>query len=339
MTSPGVQPYVWMLCGSVSFTVMAELAFGLTRETDWPLVASVRAGFAAVFAALLAYGAGARLVFWRPARLWIRSLAGSCSMVCTFYAFAKLPTVDVLTLTNTFPLWVTLLGWPLYGQVPSRGVWLAVASGVLGVALIEQPHLESGNTGALAALAAAIFTAVAMLGLHALSEVQPLAIVVHFSLVATAFCVAAACLLPRRFGPLHLEQPDLLIRLFFLGLSATIGQVFLTRAFGSGAPAKVSVVGLSQIVMVFAYDVAFRGHEVNALAILGTALVVTPTAWILIHEPRRVPPASVDIRATQSNPKAESNNEATSVMGNGLAGARPCPTISGRSCGSDAARP
>src|SRR5262245_19932381 len=99
MADAGSKPYLWMLCGSFSFTIMAVLAFGLTRECDWPIVASARAAFAAMFAALLAFLAGAKLVFLRPRRLWIRSIAGSCSMICTFYAFAKLPTVDVLTLT------------------------------------------------------------------------------------------------------------------------------------------------------------------------------------------------------------------------------------------------
>jgi len=283
MTDAGSKPYIWMLCGSFSFTIMAELAYGLTRECDWTIVAIARSAFAASFAALLAMLLGAKLVFLRPLRLWIRSTAGSCSMLCTFYAFAKLPTVDVLTLTNTFPLWVALLSWPLYGKIPNGRVWLAVAAGVVGVALIEQPHLEAGNAGAIAALGAAFFTAIAMLGLHSLSEIDPLAVVVHFSLVATVFCIGAALVVPRSFEPLHIESGFVWLKLFGLGLSATIGQVFLTLAFGSGSPAKVSVVGLTQIVFVFGYDVAFRDHGVNTVAVVGTVLVLAPTAWLLLH--------------------------------------------------------
>src|SRR5258707_193050 len=79
---------------------------------------------------------GARLVFW-PWRLWVRSVAGSCSMVCTFFAFAKLPAADVLTLTNTFPIWVAVLSWPLYGRPPGGKMLLAIGVGVLGVVLVE----------------------------------------------------------------------------------------------------------------------------------------------------------------------------------------------------------
>lgn len=317
MTVPGTKPYLWMLCGSFSFTIMAELAYGLTRECDWPVVAIARAAFAAIFASFLAYLVGAKLIFLRPRRLWIRSIAGSCSMVCTFYAFANLPTVDVLTLTNTFPLWVALLSWPLYGKVPNWKVWVAVLAGIVGVALIEQPHLAAGNTGAISALAAAVFTAVAMLGLHSLSEVEPLAVVVHFSAVATAFCVAAALIMPRQFEPLHVESGLVWLKLFFLGLTATIGQVFLTRAFGSGSPAKVSVVGLSQIVMVFAYDVSFRGHVVNATALVGTVLVLAPTAWVMLHEDDQ------PIEPHHSSPSADNSNPATEVIETSAPGERP----------------
>ena len=125
MSHPDLRPYLWMLSGSFSFTLMAVLAHDLlqvSRACDWQLVATFRAGLVAVFAAILARLAGAKLVFW-PWRLWVRSVAGSCSMVCTFYSFARLPTADVITLTNTFPIWVTILSWPLYGHCPARRWW------------------------------------------------------------------------------------------------------------------------------------------------------------------------------------------------------------------------
>ena len=92
MTRPAARPYVWMLCGSFSFTLMVELAHHLTQVSgrcDWQTVAVFRAGLVAIIAGVMARVAGAKLVFW-PWRLWVRSLAGSLSMVCTFYSFAKL---------------------------------------------------------------------------------------------------------------------------------------------------------------------------------------------------------------------------------------------------------
>ena len=270
-----------MLAGSFSFTGMAAFAKILTEHCDWQIVAIARAGLVALLAALMAYLAGAKLVFLRPRRLWIRSIAGSCSMVCTFYAFSKLPMADVLTLTNTFPIWVALISWPLYGKPPGWKMWLAIFVGIAGVALVEQPHLESANAGVFAALAAAAFTGVAMLGLHSLKGVDPRAIVVHFSAVATIVCIGAYYAFPRSHDPVALLEPVALLYLLGMAVSATIGQYFLTLAFGSGAPAKVAVVGLTQIVMGLALGVWLWDHPVDEVTVLGTLLVIAPTAWLL----------------------------------------------------------
>ncbi len=288
MTHADARPYLWMLSGSFAFTLMAEFAHVLTRVCDWQLVAVARAGLVAVIAAAFAGAAGAKLVFW-PWRLWVRSVAGSCSMVCTFYAFAKLPAADVLTLTNTFPIWVALLSWPLTGRPPGVKMVLAILVGLVGVVLVAQPHLESGNFGVYSALAAAAFTAVAMLGLHSLKGIDPRAIVVHFSAVATVVCVAAYFVGPVERDPAGVAEPWVLLKLAGMAVSATVGQLFLTLAFGGGAPAKVSVVGLSQIVMGLVFDAVLWGREVNAVALVGTALVIAPTAWLLVLSTRQSP--------------------------------------------------
>jgi len=280
MSHPAARPYVWMLCGSFSFTLMAVLAHVLTRAADWQTVAVFRAGLVAAFAAALARATGAALVFW-PWRLWVRSVAGSCSMICTFYAFGNLPVGDVVTLTNTFPIWVAVLSWPLYGHLPGARMLGAILVGVAGVVLVEQPHLEAGNLGVAAALAAALFTAVAMLGLHSLGGLDPRAIVVHFSAVATVFCVGALLVGPRTHDPAHVLEWGVVWRLLAMGATALVGQLFLTLAFSHGAPAKVSVIGLTQIVFALAFDIWLFDRQVNAATLAGTALVIAPTAWLL----------------------------------------------------------
>src|SRR6266540_3808440 len=243
MIQPGSRPYVWMLSGTFSFSLMVEFAFDLTQKSkscDWQTVAIARSSLVALFAGLMAWAAGARLVLW-PWRLWVRGLAGSGSMVCTFYSFGQLPAVDVVTLTNTFPLWVAILSWPVYGRFPGLKMWIAILMGVAGVALVEQPHLESGNDGVITALMAAFLSAIAMLGLHALNDIDPRAIVLHFSAVATVFCVVAFFAFPRSIATERVVEGSVMVKLLGLGLSATIGQILLTLAFGNGAPAKVSV--------------------------------------------------------------------------------------------------
>ncbi len=276
-----VSPYLWMVSGSLAFAVMGTLAHALREQFDWPVIALTRSVIALVCAAGLALAARAPLVFWRPRILWMRSLAGSLSLVGTFYAFTRLPVSDVLTLTQMFPIWVALLSWPVLGERPGWRVWIAVLSAVAGVTLIQQPHFAEGNFASLVALASSFTTAVAMLGLHKLHGVDHRAVVVHFSAVATLICglvflfVDPGPVASGRAGPWDLAL------LAGVGLTATNGQLFLTRAFAAGPPARVSVVGLTQVVFALAIDILVLREPVGRWKLIGVALVIAPAAWLM----------------------------------------------------------
>ena len=131
--------------------------------------------------------------------LWVRSVAGSLGMVCMFYAYTRLPVAETFVLNNTFPIWVALLSWPLLKQFPTPTVWLAVASAMAGVVLMQKPEFLDGNFSSLAALASSFCTAIAMIALNRLQGIDPRAIIVHFSTVAVLMCLVS-------YVPLALEQ-------------------------------------------------------------------------------------------------------------------------------------
>ena len=275
-------PYLWMLCGSLAFAVMGTLAHGLRQQCDWRVIALCRSGIAFAGAAALTAAGGARFVLWRPRVLWLRSIAGSCSLVGTFYALTRLPVSDVLTLTQMFPIWVALLSWPVLGERPGWRVWAAVLSGAAGVILIQQPHFAEGNFASLVALASSLSTAVAMLGLHQLHGIDHRAVVVHFSGVSLLFCLAAFGLFGPGEAPREIPDGWGLVMLLGVGAAATVGQLFLTRAFAAGPPARVSVVGLTQVAFALVIDAAILGQQVDGRKLLGVALVAAPAGWLML---------------------------------------------------------
>jgi drug/metabolite transporter (DMT)-like permease len=296
MTTPGVKPYLWMLCGCAWFSAMTLLVRVAARESvDWQVVAVARSAVATLAALCFAFAAGASLVFLRPRTLWWRSLAGSASMVCTFYALIKMDGSDVLTLTNTFPSWIAILSWPMVGERPSRGAWAAVGISVVGVLVVGWSL--SGGVGftplsVTASLAAAFFTALAMLGLNRLKGVAPLAVVVHFSAVSTVVCLASAFIFERETPGWPSPSGWVVGVLIAVGVTAAIGQVFLTLAYRGGSATKVSVVGLTQVVMVMAVEVALGWKDMNPVAAFGSVLVLGPTAWLMLRERKPPPPAA-----------------------------------------------
>src|SRR5262245_18539676 len=98
--------YLLMLGSSLAFATMTTCGHALATRCDWRITVIARSALAFLFAFLVAKKSGVPLVFWRPRTLWMRSVVGSVSMLLTFYAMKELPVSTLLTLTNTFPIWV-----------------------------------------------------------------------------------------------------------------------------------------------------------------------------------------------------------------------------------------
>ena len=287
---PPIAPYLWMLVGAFAFTVMSTLAHLVRDRFPWQAIAIGRSSVPFVLTGLSALLTGGQLVVLGPRALWLRSLAGSTSLICTFYALTRLPVADALTLTNLFPIWVALLSWPLLNQRPGAFVWGCVVSAVCGVVLIQQPHSPDGNLATFTALVASFTSALAMIGLHRVQGVDTRAIVWHFSAVSLIFAGLAMGLLERGM-PVE-AQPQTWVswlELFGVGASATIGQVCLTKAFTLGVPSRVAVVGLSQVGFALIFELMLERRDYNKASLFGMLLVLAPTAILLLRRSESEP--------------------------------------------------
>ncbi len=300
MKDKPLQPYFWVLLSGFSFSWMATLSPLAMKACPWQVVAIVRCAIPFVLVAAWAKWDGVKLVLWGPRVLWLRSIAGSCSLVGTFFAFNILPLTDIFTISNIFPIWVALFSWPMLGRMPSLSVWISIVCSVLGVAIIQGPELRSGNYGALVVVGVSICTALAMLGLNRLRHIDPRAVVVHFSGTAMVFAIAVSFLPSdtpaESFRAIHAFE------LLGVGVSATIGQYFLTRAFTAGDPAKVSVASLSQFVMILVLDIVVLGNPINMSKLWGVPLILGPTIWLMTRRTRPMPEPSDELESATSPP-------------------------------------
>jgi drug/metabolite transporter (DMT)-like permease len=279
--------YAFMLASALSFAVMGALGHLAGERCDWHLVAAARSLVAFVLTLALSLATGVRLVLFRPAVLWMRSIAGSVGVLFAFYALTHLPVSTSITLSNTVPVWVTLLAWPVLGQRPGRDVWAAIIIGLTGVVLIQRPEAAGDRLACALALGNALSTSVSMIGLNRLGGVDARAVVTHFSGVATVLTFAFVLLSGGGVDYAPLGDASVLAVLAGVGVAATVAQLFMTKAFASGSPSKVSVVGLTQIVFALLFDLLFWQRRFDALALLGMALVIGPSAWLMRRGPLR----------------------------------------------------
>ncbi len=148
--------------------------------------------------------------------------------------------------------------------------------------LVAQPHFAGSRPlPMLAAVLASFSTSVAMLGLHRLRHVAPWAIVAHFSGVSLVVCLLLLVLDPTESLAASNFEIESLAMLAGVGLCATTGQLFLTKAFAAGPPARVSVVALTQVAFAMLFDMVIWKRSFGWVSLAGIVLVMAPTAWLL----------------------------------------------------------
>ena len=273
---------IHMLWASLAFAVMAAVSHWAGEYCDWQLIAVARATVAFFFSLIIAKISGVKLIFFGPKTLWVRSLAGSVGMLCNFYALANLPVSDTLTLMNTTPVWVTLMLWIVFKQKPTAGILIAVVASVFGIILIQQPHFEGGKFACLMALCGAFCTSIAMLGLNRLQAVDPRAIVVHFSAIASITTVAFLTITNRKNYFLQLNNKSALILLVMVGMAGVAGQIGMTLAFAKGHAARISVIALTQILFGLGFDLIIWHRSMNLISLAGMVFVIVPAAWLIL---------------------------------------------------------
>ncbi|MGC3956722.1 MAG: DMT family transporter [Verrucomicrobiota bacterium] len=278
MKPPKFSAIGWMLFSAVCFATMSALGHGLSKDLHWSVVAFARVGFNFVFVYLLAKATGTPLLYFSvPRNLWYRSIMGTLAIFAWLYTSLKLPVADALSILNTTPLWMALLIAFVTRQHVPNFIWYSVALGISGVFLVQQPHFNQGNLAALIGLFGAMCSAVAIYNLHLTKDLHPTTIVGHFSWFAT---ISAMFLVAPQVPHLIQHPPfnlHVILLLLGVGLSGTIAQLAMTRAYIVGNPAINSNVGLAQVAFGAIIDILFWNRAFDLMTSIGIILIIIPT--------------------------------------------------------------
>jgi drug/metabolite transporter (DMT)-like permease len=199
-------------------------------------------------------------------------------MYCFFYAIAHLRLADAVLLNYSLPLFMPLIAQAWLGEAIPRALWRGLAVGFLGVVLILKPGLGLFNPAALVGLAAAVLAALAQVGVRRLTDTEPVTrIVFYFAAISTA--VSALPLVRSWQTP----EPRVWGVLLGMGLSATVAQLFLTRAYAHAPAAQVGPFIYACVPFAAFLDGVLFGLWPDALSIAGGILVTVAGVLTLRH--------------------------------------------------------
>jgi drug/metabolite transporter (DMT)-like permease len=275
---------LWMLAAGLLFACMGALVkLGAPRFSSGELV-FYRSLFGLILVYALLHHARVPLAtrHWR-AHLW-RGLSGTLAMLLFFHCITVLPLATAITLNYTSSLFLSLLTVLVLKEkfhLPLSG---ALTLGFAGVVLLLHPTLAQEQfADGLLGLASGFLAGIALLNVRHLGVLgeSGMRVVFYFNLIATF--ASAAWMLAETVHPVALSDLPLLIA---IGASATLAQLFMTRAYRTGHTLVVGSLAYTTIVFSALFGLLFWHERLDTTAWLGIALIVSSGVLSLKLSPK-----------------------------------------------------
>jgi drug/metabolite transporter (DMT)-like permease len=277
---------LWMLAAGLLFAgmgVFVKLGAAHFSSAELVFYRSVF-GLVALWFVLGRASAALATPHWRG-HLW-RGLTGLASLATYFHVITELPLATAVTLNYTSPLFLAIvttwllrehLHWPLAS---------AVAVGFLGIALLLRPTLHADQLGiGLLGLASGFFACMAYINVRELGRrgEPDWRVVFYFTLICTV--LTGLWMLAQGF---HALTPQNIPLLLGLGLTATLAQLALTRAYRTGKTLVVGSLSYSTVVFSSLFGMLIWGELLSPQAWAGVGLVVLAGVISLRAAPRKI---------------------------------------------------
>ena len=261
-----------MLVAALGFAIMGALVkVGATKFSSAELV-FYRSAFGLI--AIYAFIFAKKLPLKTPVMVkhMSRSLVGFGSLALFFYAIAHLPLDSAITLNYTSPLFLAFFMPFFLHERPKKLVYVAILVGFIGVILVLQPTFN--KTDALAGtlgLASGIGASFAYIYVKQLGNLgEPdWRTVFYFTFVSTIG--AGAWMLFNQFTILSWQDLPTLIG---LGVSATIAQLALTRAYRTGKTLTVASLAYVTVIIASFFGVIFWQEQLTYGEWYGIGLII-----------------------------------------------------------------
>lgn len=247
----------------------------------------------AVVTLVLSYGMvrRAKLSPWGNVRsaLLLRGLFGFGGLSGYYLAITHLPLADATTIQNSSPLLTAVLAWWLLDERIGGSTAIAIAIGIVGVALIVHPSGAGLDPLGIAfALGSVVCASLAFVTVRKLSRTEhPLVIVFYFPLVSTPLAV------PWLAVSFVMPQPIDWLLLVGLGITTQVGQVFLTKALAIERAGRAASVGYLQVAFAMIWQLVVFGDAPTPWTLAGAGLILGGTVVVgqVTELPRRPAPA------------------------------------------------
>lgn len=263
---------MWMLAAAFMFacmSVLVKLGAAYFSSTELVFYRSLF-GVWMTYWIIRYYRLPVRTPHWRI-HCW-RGITGLVSLLMFFYCLTQLPLATAISLNYTWPLFVALFStlilkehihWPL--------IW-TILLGFAGIILLLRPTLpEDQWVAGLMGMASGFFAAIAYINVKQLGNLgeSEWHVVFYFTLISTL--ITGVWLLFTTFSPVTGYG---LLLLLGTGMTATLAQLAMTRAYHKGTTLIVTSLGYSTVFFASLWGILLWNEILSPVAWLGMGLII-----------------------------------------------------------------
>lgn len=201
-----------------------------------------------------------------------RGLTGLGSLLMFFYCITELPLATAISLNYTWPLFMATLSTVILKEKLHWPMVFALVVGFVGVMFLLRPTLHNDQwEAALLGLISGLFAAIAYMNVKQLGNLgeSEWRVVFYFTVISTV--VTGVWLLLTTFNPVTQQNMHLLIG---IGVTATLAQLAMTRAYHTGTTLVVSALGYSTVLFAGIWGILIWNEILPPVAWLGMALII-----------------------------------------------------------------
>lgn len=236
----------YMLFASFCFALVGAMAKVLSQDMDSLEVVFFRNIIGVILVGITIMKVPIKQVGGRPFLLFFRGFMGFISLVAFFYNIAHISLADAMTFSKTSPMFTTLIAFWLLKEKIELKEGLALTIGFIGIVFIMKPNGLQLDTTDILGLFSGIGAAIAYTSVKELNKYYDTRVIVlSFMLTGTIgplIVLGINNYIQIDFLKADFIFPDWKMWIYILGLgaSATLAQIYMTKAY---AVSKTGIVG------------------------------------------------------------------------------------------------
>ncbi|RLT91645.1 MULTISPECIES: DMT family transporter [unclassified Ketobacter] len=264
------QGAILLLSGELMLSIMAALIKYLSQDVSHEMLVFTRNLFGLLFLLPLISHHGLRsLKTTRFGAHLMRSVVGVAAMYGYFYVITHLPLAEAALVKLSSPFFLPLIALLWLGErINLRTMW-AIIIGFVGVVFVLRPGAETFQPVALVGVGAAVLASLAKVTIRHMADTEPgHRIVFYFGILATL--VSAVPLLWGWTSPGLSTLPWLAA----IGLTGTLGQLLMTKAYQVAKPGQVGPFTYTAVLYAALFGWMFWDEVVIITTLIGSALII-----------------------------------------------------------------